>query len=701
MAVVVQRLVEPRCAGVMFTVNPLTGSWREMTVEATWGLGEGLVSGQVTPHWFLVRRPRKAPRPVQRITSRVRLHLVQQDIPEIQRTWQVGEHGDVEIVPTPSHLKRRPTLERRALMRLCRLGLRAEWELGEPQDVEWALDHAGKLHLLQARPITTAGTPRQRQDVLWTRRFIGERWPEPASPLGWSLVAPILSHFIAYPETQSRYLGGGPPLRLVRSRPYLNVSAFRHLAFKLPGAAPPRFMLELIPPVEEMAWHRRFAVLPDASVYLAFLRETLSDQRWRRFRWNPVTNHQHWEQLERRLAVELPTVSRIPVSASDAVRLVRAQLDLVREYVGVHVCSLLFANLFYQLLESALAAWLPEQAASLMRRLAVGPPGNRTLETNEALWELASSSTEEDLDALEAGRLGEGPFRDALEEFLFHYGHRSHASWEVMAERWADAPQRLVPFLRAHRRSDAVEPAVRARRQQDDHDEAVAELKRLLWGPRRTVIDLLVHYTRRYLLLRENQRFTFDQLLYAQQRTLRWLGGHFVALGWLEREDDVAFLTWDEVSGLAGGSLAADPVAAWVSRRKAQWREDARAEPPVFLSGDLGVVGGESGARLQGLGISAGRYRGRVRVLRDLSEGQALEPGEVLVAHAVDPGWTPLMLTAGAVVLEMGSRLSHGAVVAREYSLPAVVNLEGVTRNLKTGQEVTVDGTRGIVWVHP
>ncbi len=700
MAVIVQRLISPRVSGVMFTINPLSGSWREMIVESTWGLGEGLVSGQVTPHWFLVRRPRRAPRAVQRVTSRVRLSLVQQDLPEIREVWELDDHGRVQRRSVPEGQRYRATLDARTLLRLCRLGLRVEAELGEPQDVEWALDHAGKLHVLQARPITATGRPRPRTDVLWTRRFVGERWTEPATPLGWSVIAPVIDHFIAYPGTQERYLGGGPALRLVQSRPYLNVSAFQHLAFKLPGAPPPRFMLELVPPDEELEWQRRFAALPDVSVYLGFLRETLVERRWERFRWNPLTNPAQWDAFELRLDAELPLVSRTPVSPADAVRLVGMQRALITEYVGVHICSLLFANLFFQLLEGALATWVPERASSLMRRLALCPPGNRTLETNEALWGLAEVATEADLDALEAGAPAGAAFGTALTGFLARYGHRSHASWEVMAPRWATAPERLAPLLRAYRHG-GEEPAARARGQEAEFEAAQAELRAALWGPRRWMADQLVAYTRTYLLLRENQRFAFDRLLFATQRTLLWLGADFARRGWIADPADVAYLTWTEVTGLASGSLSAEPVPEWVARRKARRDEDALHEPPVFLRGDEAVAEASAGARLQGLGISPGRHRGRVRIIRSLVDGRDLQSGEVLVARAIDPGWTPLLLTAGAVVLELGSRLSHGAVVAREYAVPAVVNLEGVTRRLRDGQEVTVDGTRGVVWVHP
>jgi phosphohistidine swiveling domain-containing protein len=200
-------------------------------------------------------------------------------------------------------------------------------------------------------------------------------------------------------------------------------------------------------------------------------------------------------------------------------------------------------------------------------------------------------------------------------------------------------------------------------------------------------------------LLRENQRFWFDRLLDSLQRVLRWLGADLVRQGHLEHPDQVALLTWPELQSAARGRPG--DLGGWVTRRAVELEANRAEQPPVFLVGD-GPPPPPSGAtRLQGLGVSAGRARGRVRIVRSPADADRLQPGEVLVAVAVDPGWTPLFSTAAAVVLELGSVLSHGAVVAREYELPAVANVDRVTQRLRDGQEVTVDGTRGTVFLHP
>lgn len=680
MGVVLQAMIEPAAAGVLFTINPLTGSWREMLVEAVFGLGDALVGGTVVPHGWIVRRPRRSLGPLQRLWSRVRLEIVQEDLPELE-----GHSG--------------AALDRSQVLKLCRLGLRAEALFGGPQDVEWALGPNGRFALLQSRPVTATASPRTRTDVVWTRRFIGERFPEPPTVFTWSILEPLFTWFVAWPETQDRFLGGGPMFKLVAGRPYLNTTIFRHLAFKLPGAPPPRFMLELLPPDEQAAWLRRRAVAPDWGVYRSIFQTVQRERRWERFRWNPFTNHLVWEEYRARLERSLPVLGRMPVSPSDALRQGEDQIAMLREYCGIHLCSLLFANLWLQVLESVLSGAAPDAAGRWVQRLSVCPDGNLTLAANRAVWSLAGVGAPGDLGALAEGRPTSPAFRAALDDFLLTYGHRAESSWEILAPRWRDRPDLLAPLLAAQR--DLPDPSTRAAEASRAAADAQAEIHARLSASQLVLVEPLIALTRAYLLLRENQRFWFERLLATIQGTAQWLGGWLVEQGALATPAEVAWLGWPEVGGLVGGSLAPADVAGWVERRRAQRAIDLQVEPPTFITGD--TPGPESAAvgRLVGLGISPGRVRGRVRVVRHTGEAGRLAPGEILVARALDPGSTSLLLTAGGAILELGSLLSHGAIVAREYGRPAVVNLEGVTRRLRDGQEVTVDGTRGMVWVHP
>lgn len=666
MAVLIQPLVEPVCAGVMFTINPLTGSWREMTVEAAWGQAAPLVQGELVPDFHIVRRPRKSPRPIQRVLSRIRLEVVEDMVRPQSEKWVVGEQGlhSVEVDPVR---RSAPKLRHQQLLRLCRLGLRVEALLGGPQDMEWALEEeSNRFVVLQARPVTTAVGVRRVGPTLWSRRFIGERWTEPATPLGWSMVQSLLNEFIGYPDTTSKYLGGDEAMQLVRFAPYINVTAFRHLAFKMPGAPPPQFMMELLPTEEQRGWRRRHAQAPDVRVYASILRETIEKARWQRFSPGLWSNPKEWKDFLGVLDDQLPTVSSPGESVDAAMALADRCRSLAGRYVGIHVCSLLWANVLHQMAQSSLVAM---GKAELIKDALRPVEENWTVKTNHALW-----------------RLGRGEI--TMHTFIKQFGHRATSSWELFSPRWAESESSVA--ILAETAARHVDPA----RLAADQSARALKVQRSLGG----WLGWLVGQTQVYLALRENQRFHFDRLLDAWGAQLKKVE----ALSGVE----VRFLTRDELDAMVQGSLACAAARALANERKVAWssevdRRSMGDEPPNFLVGAEALVEETQGTRMQGVGVSPGVVTGAVRILRSPSEAARLKAGEILVARATDPGWTPLFMKAGGVIMELGGMLSHGAVVAREYELPAVVNIPGATAALVDGQVVTMDGRQGVVWVSP
>jgi len=645
MAVLVQGLVDARSAGVLFTVNPVTGSWREMTVEAVWGVGEPLVSGGLVPDRYTVRRPRRTPRPMLPVVARVPLRLEGEVV--AAQPFERVLVGDVLTDRPAAHPEARK-VEPTAILEVCRLGLRAESLLGGPQDVEWARDRTGRFWVLQSRPVTTRARLPRGGAPLWTRRFLGERFPEGSTPLGWDLVGRVLEWFIAYPETSARYLGGEPPLRRVHGHPYINVTVFRHLAFKLPGTPPPRFMLDFFPPSEVEAWVRRPAAPPDLRVYGSIFRTTFAEKRWRRFRWNPFTNWRRWDQFRTGLDERIRALEAAPVDRVPGVLEI-----LLRDYVKIHITSLLFANMAYEIIGPLLDA---EHQALLVR----APAGSVTRRVNAELY-----------------ALGRDPSR--LGAFLAAHGHRARASWELTSPRWADDPEGVLRLAALAARE--ADPGARLAEEEAAAAAALAQLPPALrYG---------VRLTQAYLRLREEQRYHLDRFMAVGWRRVQELGARWFP----EDPSRVRYLHVDELDGRLGEV----ELRRTADRRAA---EPVDADPPDFLVGDAALPAPAGGRRLQGLGISPGVVRGRVCVLRSIDDAERLSPGGVLVARATDPTWTPLFGRAGALVLELGSMLSHGAVVAREYRLPGVVNLPGVTSTLRDGDEVTVDGRAGVVWVH-
>jgi rifampicin phosphotransferase len=640
MGLVIQRLVDAEVSGVLFTIDPMSGSWRRMVVEAAEGQGEGLVSGRVAPDRYVLERARHP-----WLTRLQRPREVEVDLGGQQRRLVPGAPGELrwEAVRNPDARK----LSAQHVRELARMGLKAERLAGTPMDMEWSLGADG-LRLLQARPITAAGEPVRDQEVLWTRRFVGERWAGQASPLGWSITGGLLDWFIAYPETSRRFLGGAAPTRLLQGHPYFNVSVFRHLAFKLPGRPAPDFMMEFLPPDEREVWNRKFAHPPDLRVYRAILGTTFREQRWRRFRWNPRTNPTAWDTFVGRLSLPRPA----GLSALERC------VELKRQYIKIHITSLLFANIAWQLMQSALG---PEVADEVLR-----VPDNPTVRSNIALWQW-----------------GRGQRSD--EDFLAEFGHRcTSSSWELFTPRWDEAPPRELAAQLAR----GTDPTEMLKEQTWKVANALDRLR--ADQPARMAS---VRLARRYMALREEQRWTFDRLMHRMKACA-------LAVGGLDEPERIQWLQLNELRELHGGTRSREECMELAERRERQWALDAqRPPPPVFLKGDTGVEVPTDGHRLTGLGISPGRATGTVRVLRGPEEAHRLQPGEVLVALGTDPGWTPLFLRASAVVLELGSMLSHGAVLAREYQLPAVVNVAGATTRLRDGQRVTVDGRRGVVWL--
>ena len=721
MAVVLQRMVPPRASGMLFTAHPVTGSRREMVLEAGPGLGEALASGRVLPDFFVFERRDGAP---PRISERG----------VANKQWRLlpipPGSGRLEFRPLPAKEQRKPCLDDHELRRIARLGLDVEQRVGGPVDVEWTLDPRGRLHLLQARPVTALKDPDRppptakewrARPVLWTQRFSGERWTEQATPLGWSVIQPVLHHFIEWEAASEGWLEGSAPTRLYRGRPYFNVTIFRHLVFRLPGGSPPNFVLEFFPPAEQAELRRGAPVLPNLPLVTSIFGQVVRERRWQRYRYNLLTNHRQWDAFRPGFEARIEALPLDFPTAEAGLEAVEQAQGLMREYMGIHLLSLLFAHLFYEALDSALVSWVGLEGEAIRSALVADPAENRTLLTNKALWRLAREAgrhpavsermqqgglTAESLDDLEGGPA----FRAALDAFLAEFGHRSAASYEIFATRWADSPDMVLGLVAAVLRGGDAPAAVESRRAEERaHAEGLVRdrMRRTLrrrvapWRPR--VFAWLLEHTRRYMALRENQRFVFDRLLLRAKRIFERIGALLERDGRLHAGEDFVFLELGELRALVAGSLLPGAARARIDQRRAEFDRNLELSHPDFLEGlDPEAVAGEEGTPrwFEGQPISPGTVRGTVRVLRGLQDAGKLQPGDILVARATDPGWTPLFLTAAGLILELGSVLSHGAVVAREYGLPAVVNVDGATHRLRDGMDVTVDGDRGRVLVH-
>ncbi len=715
MAVLVQRMIPATVSGILFTANPKTGNRSEMLIDAVAGLGDRLVSGRVRPRSYRIRRGRFG-----------RLHPL-----------------PLEANGTDSGEEAEELLQARDLEALGRLGLRIERIFEVPQDIEWCLS-AGRFHLLQARPITSLLSPPATQEaaVIWTRRFSGERWTQPVSPLGWSVMQRILHHFTHFPRTSERFLKGTMPTRIVGGHIYFNITILVRLLVKFPGSFLPEFLLELLPASERKRLEGRRFLFPPIPFLWSMFVDACREGMWGRFDWNILANDRHWEAFIPEFEARLSAIEAAFAQAPDArscLGHLEATHALALDYIRIHLMSLAYSNLFYQGLGFLLRRWVRERQDERRAMLVSGLPGNMTVEMNKELWRLsrmaaASPGLRELFRTTRPERIPphlasvSPEFVEALDRFLERFGHRSHASWEIFAPRWREDPSFVLAIIQEYLNLEVegewfpsgagkqregtapIDPIAREREMRLQREEVTrsieAEIARLpmerLFPLRTWIFRRVLGYAQRYMATRENQRFYFDKLVFLKKHLLQAILEELAARDLLEDSRAGSFLALQEVSDLLEGRLEPREAARRIAARRAEYERDRRREAPVFLLDDVPLHEPPEGAKatLMGLGVSPGRFTGRVKILFDPSEARRLTAGEILVTRATDPGWTPIFLKLGGIVMELGSLLSHGAVVAREYRLPAVVNVPGATTRLRDGQLITIDGSSGSIFLH-
>jgi pyruvate,water dikinase len=647
MAVVVQQMVAAVQSGVAFTLDPASGSRDVIVIEAVAGSGRTLVEGKTTPHRYAIGKGRDP------------------------TTLAEG------------------VLDASGLLSVVELAQRVEaWE-GKPQDIEWALDAGGRIYLLQARPITSMRAAGQEVVTRWTRDNVGEVIPGTVTPLSWSILDPLSNDSAV---AVMRRLGMSVPsagtlFDRFYGKVYLNQTLFQAV------------MNRFYP--SKTGWHAypRLALTMLRALWLLSRLPSESESVTR-----SILRRRHAAQdLELDALTEASLIERL-----------KAWRDLDCHAMRVHIGITVIAEVLSQALEKCLAVRRPQGAGA--RSVTTGLKRMRSAEAGEAVGAMARWVCKDDAlrsivletgpDDLE-GKLKSQAAGQALwakvQAFLAEHGHMASQEFELSVPRWRDDPKIILAALqsqvRAASEGPTEAPAV-------SRLAAIAQIQQELSPLRRWIFRLLLHWVTAFTVHRENLKYHLV-MAHSRLRDLYLaLAARFVADGRLANAEDVFFLTVDEVRRLVDESEDCD-YRKRVSERRQAWKADQEATPPPALdrwpdgrirsAAPTGVTGDTDGQPLHGLAASPGTYVGRARVALSLEGAGHLEPGEILVIQAATPGWSPLLWAAGALVTEIGGTLSHSAIIAREYGLPAVLNVRDATRLVHTGQRVRVDGSRGTV----
>jgi phosphohistidine swiveling domain-containing protein len=700
--VVIQALVPASVAGVLFTINPLTSNTHELVINAAYGLGNLVADGRVSPDTYYIDKD----------TGFLRDRVVGDKAIRAE----AAPTGGVQEVSVPSSIARREALDQHALSRLTDMGRRIERHFGDARDVEWAFVEDA-LYILQARPIVLKGlAPTRRKQrgkgkrssmpdrgTVWSNVNVGEALPGVATPLTWS----ILASFSDFGFRKAfAALGCSVPRHsnLVgnfRGRVYLNLSELTRIAAQVPGLRP-RAVLPFGGAIEidrleaELPEQSSVGFLTRLPVTVArFARENLG-LRSRVERYEPA--FQDEGARIRALDLRILPSPALDETLSDVHRLLNETGGLMLTAYGGLLAALVPLSATLRMLKGADSEKLQRDLLSALEDVESANPGRELLRISELLAddEATRQVIVNGARSLSVQDLPKGEPRRAIEAFLGRYGHRGIREAELSEPRWREDQSLLFDTIRLHLRglhvhaAETVESRGRARR--DEGEKALLEFG---FTARRAVLGLLA-VVRNAMRLRERLRDHVVQVL-DLFRLLAMDASRRIAIREPGIGDDAAFfLTLSELHGYLRGELRT--VRPLVQLRRSGYdRDRSLPDPPdTFVDYPPPVAQlGRSTSVLEGLAASSGQVQGRARVLISTTDISAFEPGEILVVPAADVGWSPLFLAAAGLATDLGGPLSHACVVAREYGLPAVVNLRVATRAVKTGDRVLLDGDSG------
>jgi rifampicin phosphotransferase len=722
-AVVIQTMVESEVAGVMFTGNPLTAATDEFVINASWGLGEAVVSGVVTPDQFTVAAADG--RVLERELGGKQVRFV--------RDPSAGTGTAEETVPEED--RERFCLSEEQVAELATIGRTVQDTYGGlPQDIEWGYA-GGQFYLLQARPITGVEfswdadvdawqTHEFARETTWTRAWADSNWTGAKTPLFYSLRA----YSMTRGETTTNRRRGldsaaaKPYLRYHKAEVYYNCDLDREV---VTGTTPKMFRpllpdLNFIPP----AWQEQ--VLSAELNPLKLLEQHLRIA----FGGGQHAQHNAMVRCREYIADDAWHPRNLPdlrsLSDGELIEMVTHFNETEAVYCeDVWFFFLQHARDALCLLPILLGQWYQGDPLIIHDLLAGTIRPSRTLIDNAALWGLSEQVRGSELLRTTLER-HEGPaffraledsdegraFLAAYDEFLTDSGFRGHADRDIIFPRRIEDPwidyRNFKALLTVE---NPVHPQVREQEVNARRDAAVsavvAQLETQPLGHLRAgVFKQLIDFIHDFIVLRDDQRWSLDRLTLSTKLVLEELARRARDRGLLHGRQDHFFLTAAEFYELLAGRASQPLVEAKIAARRANWErnEHKQANLPLFMQRGLPIDVGlpqavDGDGPLQGIPTSRGTISGTARIVRTLTEIGRVKAGEILVCNSTDPGWTPVFVVVAGVVTETGGMLSHASCLSREYGLPSVQVADAIQR-IPDGAWITVRGDLGQVEIH-
>lgn len=694
-AVIVQEMVDADAAGVAFGANPLTGNREEKVINAVFGLGDALVSGERNADQFVL--------------------------------------NGVEIQFIPANERAEPALTNAQVYRLGEILDILEKELGQPQDIEFAVRN-DQIYLLQTRPITTLKAKPAGNYILWDNSNIIESYPGVTTPLTFSFISK--SYEVAY-KLFSAYLGVresvirknegvfANTLGFLNGRVYYNLKTWYHMLAILPGYSINARYMEKMMGVKEQFDIPESYRLPRGKAWWSIVK--MAVQMLFRFQSLPRKRHEFMQLVNRTIA----EYKAIPFATKRADELMQLYLDFEQKLLLEWKAPLLndfFAMIWFGMLQKQCEQFTGGRNPNLHNDLLCGSndiisvqPVHRSialaariaavpvlkdlfLQQNEhQIYDTLLTSADPDFAVMKAD----------IDRYIADFGERCVGELKLETISYAQEPARFVKVLKSYVETGITEAQFSGAREEVIRTNAEREIAGYLKGKAfgRWKIGVILRHTRELVSARENLRYERTRAFGVVREIFTYIGKRFYADGLLRNARDIFYLTREEIFGFIEGRAVTQDIQALAALRQAEFQtyRELGSLSERFATYGVPYHGNDffsidriekTDGDLKGIGCSPGRVTGRVRVVMDPAEVPSLN-GDILVTSSTDPGWVTLFPGALGIIVERGSLLSHSAIVSREMGKPCIVGVTGLLKTLKTGDEIEMDGSTGIIRTIP
>jgi pyruvate,water dikinase len=657
MAVIIQHQLKPQVSGVMVTQSPFSIS--EVLIESCEGLGDKLVSGEITPSRYRIRSNKLIEKKGKNILSE--------------------EH----------------------LFTLVRIGKKIEEFFKSPQDIEWAIQK-GRLFILQSRPVFVHAPASRKRGMVWCNANVRETIPDPISPMTWSMFDTvffpnIMIDVFGFPVSEVQYRKFRP-VEMLSGRLYWNMnntmaygSAIGPMIDFVQGdrAIDP----QMAKASESVDIKNLPRILPSWKMFL-FSIAALTRMTYYlllgfvRYGWMSRKIARTNDKFEILCAGFAPSqdLSAAIEKIKDWMRLVMGKF--ARRYFG----GIFLGGFFLTLLGGLLSVRMGKKGEALARRAIIGiidKTGEMALSINRLAGLARKKLRVVNVMTVKKLYKKDVEFHACVEKFMRDFGHRGPGEFDIASPNWREDHTMLYRIITAARDSDEYSV---------DRKKVIKAMLRSTKPYERFMLKVFMPRLEAHIPLRENGKHFYLKSTAKMKDQLAVIAQQLVRQGYMKHRRDIYFLALRDIERISTGELKRTDVMKTIKRRKRQWNEYRRAEVPdiIYESGERIITSVKASKILSGEPLSAGKIKARARIIHDFSEVHKLKRGEILVTHHADPGWTPLFTIASGLIIEVGGVICHAAMVARELGIPAL-SVTGATSLIQNGSIVELDAEEGKV----